>query len=92
MEQDRLDGLHRAVVDVVALSPEQAAPHVELLGYQTPPGHPAALSRPQDIAATRLVLEVDEMPAGTAGSPGVTSPLLLRDPDGHMIVLVTPGG
>ena len=39
-EQDRLDGLTGAEVDVVALEPRQATPHVELLAYRTPPCRP----------------------------------------------------
>jgi catechol 2,3-dioxygenase-like lactoylglutathione lyase family enzyme len=79
-EQDALDGLHGARVDVVALTPEQATPHLELLGYRTPPGRPNAPMQPADIAATRIVFEV----AGLAGS----DPLMLRDPDGHLLVLM----
>ena len=83
VEQDRLDGLAGAVVDVVALLPEQAPPHVELLGYRSPPGRPAPSLRPRDLAATRLVLEVSglEQPA-----------VLTKDPDGHMLLLVEPAG
>ena len=80
--QDALDGLTEARVDVVALTPAEATPHVELLGYQMPAGRAAPAQRPADIAATRMVLEV-------AGLPG---PVLDRDPDGHLLLLepVTP--
>lgn len=77
-EQDRLDGLAGVSVDVVALTPEQATPHVELLAYRTPPGQAMPRLQPQDVAATRLVLEVT----------GLTEPELVRDPDGHLLVLV----
>ena len=65
-EQDRLDGLEGAAVDVVALLPEQGSPHVELLGYRSPPGRPAPAMQPCDIAATRLVLEVSGLSDGSA--------------------------
>ena len=83
IEQDRLDGLRGAVVDVVALLPEQAAPHVELLGYRSPPGRALPAMRPCDAAATRLVLEVSGLPEPA---------MLTKDPDGHMLLLVKPGG
>ena len=82
VEQDRLDGLAGAVVDVVALEPAQATPHVELLGYRAPAGRPAGALRLNDMAATRLVLEVTGMP--TEGDQTV----LRHDPDGHALVLV----
>ena len=92
VEQDRLDGLAGAVVDVVGLAPEQATPHVELLAYHTPSGRPALPARPCDIAATRLVLEVTALPdTGTILADG-SQMLLIRDPDGHLLTLVTPGG
>ena len=75
-EQDALDGLSGARVDVVALEPSDPVPHVELLAYQTPPGHPCARLKPQDIAATRLVFATD-----------VPSTVLTYDPDGHALLL-----
>jgi catechol 2,3-dioxygenase-like lactoylglutathione lyase family enzyme len=69
VEQDRLDGLDRVEVEVVALSAEVATPHIELLGYRRPSVVPRA---PGDISATRLVFEAD----GEA---------IFDDPDGHKI-------
>ncbi len=92
VEQDRLDGLHQATVDVIGLAPEQATPHVELLGYRAPAGNPAPPSRPGDVAATRLVLEVAELPHTAATLVGGRWTRLLSDPDGHMLMLVKPGG
>ena len=64
--QDALDGLAGTSVDVAALASDQAAPHVELLGYRTPPGRPAPPRQQADLAASRLVFLVDSL----AGHPG----------------------
>ena len=79
-EQDALDGLKGVRVDVVALQPEQAAPHVELLAYHTPASRPTGPLRPRDIAATRLVLEATGLPDN--------APMLTHDPDGHALMLM----
>ena len=87
--QDTLDGLDGAEVDVVALAPAQPAPHVELLGYRAPPGRPAPPMQPQDIAASRLVFQVDSL----AGHPGAVDladgarVAVMHDPDGHALLL-----
>ena len=78
-EQDRLDGLQSARVEVVALSPEIAAPHIELLGYTAPTPRPAGMIGPDDIAATKIVLAV----SGLGDFPRT-----MQDPDGHWLVLV----
>lgn len=87
-EQDRLDGLDDTVVEVVALQPRTPTPHIELLAYRSPPVVPARPHAPNDVAATRLVLAVD-----TLAEPGVTLAdgsvaALVRDPDGHLLLLV----
>ena len=75
--QDALDGLHGVTVDVVALAAEVAAPHVELLCYRAPRGRVAAAGHLSDIAASRLVFTGDT----------VIRPCVLRDPDGHVLVV-----
>ena len=92
VEQDRLDGLAGAAVDVVALLPEQASPHIELLGYRSPPGRSAPAMRPCDIAATRLVLEVSGLPDTAATVEDGSRVVLMKDPDGHALLLIEPRG
>ena len=70
-EQQNLDDLQSVEVMVIPLVPREAAPHLELLGYQTPRGQPGAALRANDVAATRLVWH------GCRAE-------LIRDPDGHL--------
>jgi catechol 2,3-dioxygenase-like lactoylglutathione lyase family enzyme len=73
--QARLDGLETSTVEVMAMVPANAPPHVELLGYR---GMVAA-SRPMppnDVAADRLIFNNPD--GGLA---------LQRDPDGHFLLL-----
>jgi catechol 2,3-dioxygenase-like lactoylglutathione lyase family enzyme len=103
-EQSALDDLPDAVVDVTALTfPRRATPHVELLCYRGDFGIRRNGQAINDIAATRLVVEVDN--AGQLGSlcdrhaiAVLSGPVkfadgslraLLRDPDGHLICLET---
>ena len=72
-EQEALDGLAGAVVDVVALRGDEAVPHIELLHYRAPACGAFAAVKPADIAADRTVFS-----AAGAG--------LLRDPDGHFVL------
>lgn len=103
-EQERLDGLPGVAVEVTALShPGSAPPHIELLCYRTPAPRRAAALSSNDVAATRLVLEVDDLhglakrlasaPAdfisrGAARDDQGRSAALLRDPDGHALCLL----
>jgi catechol 2,3-dioxygenase-like lactoylglutathione lyase family enzyme len=105
-EQEQLDAVPGAVVEVTALDPgSDSPPHLELLCYRSPglaQGAPAAL-RSNDIAATRLTLEVDDVraleprlaaarvrfiSAGTVMLRGDRPAVLVRDPDGHALLLV----
>lgn len=100
-EQDRLDGLHSEGVGIVALQPaDPDSPHIELLHYPTRKQGPTPAVN--DIAATRLTLQVGDLDAVTARlqaaavhfvSPGVVAlesgarAATIRDPDGHLLVL-----
>ncbi len=75
--QDALDGLADVSVDVVALTPVAAAPHLELLSYRVPQGRARPPGLLSDIATSRLVFRA-ERGAGTR---------VLRDPDGHVSVV-----
>jgi catechol 2,3-dioxygenase-like lactoylglutathione lyase family enzyme len=62
--QEQLDNAFGAVVRITGLRPESASgPGLEFLQYVTPSGgRPAPLNtRPNDIVATRVVLEVDDL-------------------------------
>ncbi len=73
-EQDALDGLANVAVEVVALRPAQPTPHVELLCYR---GVQAAVPyAPGDVGADRLVF--------AGNGDGL---VLLRDPDGHVVLI-----
>lgn len=82
-EQDRLDGLADARVDIVSLQTAQAGPHIELLHYRAPdPGAAAWIIEPDDIAATRMILRVPDALTGRQ------SGRLVQDPDGHHLEIV----
>lgn len=73
--QVALDGLDGVEVDVLAMNPTSAPPHVEMLGYR----HPIArLHEPfaaNDLAATRIFWHSSR-------------DALVRDPDGHLLQLI----
>lgn len=82
-EQARLDDVPADDVIVQALSPADAPPHLELLAYRTGRRRPIAPdTRASDIAATRSVFRVGSQDRGPQ------EPNLLRDPDGHLVILV----
>jgi catechol 2,3-dioxygenase-like lactoylglutathione lyase family enzyme len=84
VEQARLDDVSQPSVQVTALSPsDRPTPHVELLSYRGDFSRPTQPLAPQDIAATRLVFEVDDIEEQPAARH-------IRDPDGHLIVLERP--
>jgi catechol 2,3-dioxygenase-like lactoylglutathione lyase family enzyme len=104
IEQDRLDRISGAQVAVTAMSlPEHPTPHVELLCYAGTFDRDAPLQAVNDIAATRLVLGVDDAAAVRAigqrfedtvvppARQGGYAGAMLRDPDGHLLCLAPPG-
>jgi catechol 2,3-dioxygenase-like lactoylglutathione lyase family enzyme len=71
--QQHLDGLSEVEVMVVPMDPpEQATPHLELLGYRKPKGEAGPPLRANDVAATRIVWRGGET-------------MVLVDPDGHRL-------
>jgi catechol 2,3-dioxygenase-like lactoylglutathione lyase family enzyme len=84
-EQERLDAVNHARVEVSALEPKQATPHVELLCYRSVTRSEHTVVRSNDVAATRLVFEADG-----PSSEGATAPQGLIDPDGHHLVISAP--
>jgi catechol 2,3-dioxygenase-like lactoylglutathione lyase family enzyme len=106
VEQDRLDGVSGAVVEVTSLAPDpELPPHLELLCYRSPAICRSALPLPRsnDSAATRIVLEMEQLPetmrkmfaaqadfiSDGAGDLHDGRPAaLIRDPDGHALLLL----
>ncbi len=104
-EQEALDGSFNAVVEVTALSTaDPASPHVEFLCNRIPAtGRPIAVTaRPNDIAATRLVIAVADLDQVVDEAierrlrfvSRHAVPLerggraaLLHDPDGHLVMV-----
>jgi catechol 2,3-dioxygenase-like lactoylglutathione lyase family enzyme len=99
-EQDKLDDVVGAHVEVTALAPPQiSTPHVELLCYRGGFDGESTLLDPNDIAATHLVLKLANeriLEELCAQSPDaiLSSPVrfehgalraMLRDPDGHLL-------
>jgi catechol 2,3-dioxygenase-like lactoylglutathione lyase family enzyme len=84
-EQANLDGVGHPHVEVTALAPRQATPHVELLCYRSAVHHGNAALRDSDVAATRLIFELDRHALENRESREI-----LIDPDGHRLVLVAP--
>ena len=99
-EQARLDALAADRVDVVALSPRQQTPHLELLAYRT--GLRRSLPDPAragDVALTRTILDgpnlglvlrqLDATSRGGTVSRGVFDgheAIAVTDPDRHSLV------
>ena len=77
-EQNQLDGLTMAKVAVTSLTPQQAVPHVELLCYRDLAQASALRLNSNDVAATRLVFESDQ----------VSVPCRQGDPDGHQLIIL----
>ena len=103
-EQDRLDGVGDVVVDVLGLTPAgMGTPHLELLGYRQPVPQLCSRrvtmeQDPSDRLAWRvqgldaIVARLASMPRLNAGGPACmklgAGEWLLRDPDGHLMLLL----
>ncbi len=84
-EQERLDAVRDAQVEVTALELAQTTPHVELLCYRSAPRRENTVLRSNDVAATRMVFEIDR-----SSPEKVMNSQALLDPDGHHVVIVAP--
>jgi len=82
-EQERLDDLPGARVEVTALAPRDIGPHIELLCYRGQTRHPPVASKSNDTAATRLVLELCGRP-----TEGDEAPRAIQDPDAHRLIII----
>jgi catechol 2,3-dioxygenase-like lactoylglutathione lyase family enzyme len=83
-EQQRLDNVSGAKVDVTALAPRCPTPHLELLCYRGAEQRPTSVRRSNDIASTHLVFEL------CRGSNAVDGQIIarsMRDPDGHAFLI-----
>jgi catechol 2,3-dioxygenase-like lactoylglutathione lyase family enzyme len=103
-EQDKLDEIAGARVEVIGLAPPDCStPHIELLCYQDVE-HKLALLGTNDIAATHIVLAVEdgvilEELCAQNSDAVLSGPVrfnhgvlraMLRDPDGHLLCLEAP--
>lgn len=106
--QEQLDGTRGAEVRITGLrAPRPGGPGLEFLQYLTPSGGRVAAvpRRPNDVAHTRVVVEVEDLDRLTdqltshgvafisprpvrIGGPAATRQLMVRDPDGHAVLLV----
>jgi len=100
-EQQRLDNLTNVEVDVLAMHGATRTPHLELLGYRRPRGRANASAVLTAVAADRLIWQADNIDVLlgaltdgdftdsviASGFIGGATVALLRDPDGHLLVL-----
>jgi catechol 2,3-dioxygenase-like lactoylglutathione lyase family enzyme len=101
VEQQRLDDLANVEVDVVALESAMRTPHLELLGYRQPHGRTNRPADLTDVTADRLAWQAENVDVllealsdggfthaiFASGFIDGTTVALLRDPDGHLLVL-----
>jgi catechol 2,3-dioxygenase-like lactoylglutathione lyase family enzyme len=85
VEQDRLDGLDGALVDVVALEPRDGSctPHLELLGYR----RPARMATIDGSTAAQRAARDEIVCIGARDRQGGITSIRLHDPDGHCFVI-----
>ena len=103
-EQQCLDDLDDVEVDVIAMQGPTRTPHLELLGYRQPRGRTDADSDLSAIAADRAIWQARDIDVLldaladadftdaviTSGFIDGATIALLRDPDGHLLVLREP--
>lgn len=82
--QARLDHLDQPVVEVTALAPDVATPHLELLCYRGKREHAARDLRANDVAATCVVFAPAVERSSFVGT-GSARMRHLQDPDGHHV-------
>ena len=101
IEQQHLDALDEVEVDVIAMQAATRTPHLELLGYRQPRSRASPAAALTAISADRLVWQaigidvlLDALTEAefadaivASGFIGGATVALLRDPDGHPIVL-----
>lgn len=85
-EQENLDNVAEARVEVTALKPSQAAPHLELLCYRNTPQNRATPRSNADVATTRLVLQ---RRATQHAATGLAFEREVIDPDGHHVLIIS---
>jgi catechol 2,3-dioxygenase-like lactoylglutathione lyase family enzyme len=83
-EQQRLDGVPDAQVDVTALTPRCPTPHLELLCYRRAQQLLSPIRRSNDIASSHLFFELCTGSTAVDGQVMVRS---MRDPDGHAFLI-----
>jgi catechol 2,3-dioxygenase-like lactoylglutathione lyase family enzyme len=81
LEQEKLDGVRGAVVEVTGLSCGGDGPHIELLCYRDIARSTSAVSASDDAAATRLELDLQ------ASAVPESQNAQLLDPDGHHLIV-----
>jgi catechol 2,3-dioxygenase-like lactoylglutathione lyase family enzyme len=93
-EQDRLDGLSDAQVDIVSVKTRRPGPHIELLHYRSPVSGADGAVSDQDIAATLTTIQIDDIESVKRDLDVAAvlyeadgDRLFVRDPDGHRLAL-----
>jgi catechol 2,3-dioxygenase-like lactoylglutathione lyase family enzyme len=84
--QELLDGISAPQVDVIAVAPKYAPPHVELLCYRNKERRRTEVIHSNDLSATRLIFQAD-----LTLSPTMTErrEVGLLDPDGHHLQIIS---
>jgi len=84
--QELLDGISAPQVDVIAVAPIHAPPHVELLCYRNKERRRTEVIRSNDMSATRLIFQADLALSSTMTGQ---REVWFLDPDGHHLQIST---